>query len=123
MKKVASIFAMLLIAIVVTLSSCSVVTIVDAIHDFNATCPIDYGNGVIMKSAVLDDNGDAVFTIDAKQLPSEAIANDEMAENFKKGLENEKELVKLMKDSNTKLIIRINCSDDTVEFTYEATEL
>jgi predicted glycosyltransferase involved in capsule biosynthesis len=76
-----------------------------------------------MQSAVLDNNGDAVFTIDAKQALSDAVATDEMSETFKKAIESDADLVQVMKDSNTKLIIRVNCSDDTVEFTYEATDL
>ncbi len=123
MKKLTSIISMLLVAIVVTLASCSAVTIINAIHDFNDKCPIDYGNGVVMQSAVLDNNGDAVFTIDAKQALSDAVATDEMSETFKKAIESDADLVQVMKDSNTKLIIRVNCSDDTVEFTYEATDL
>ena len=122
MKKLTSIISMLLIAIVVTLASCSAVTIVNMIHDINDQCPIDLGDGIVLKSAVLNDKGDAVFTYDAKQISSDAIT-DEMVENFKNSLASDAEMVKLMKDSNTKLIFRYNCSDDTVDVTYEATDL
>ncbi len=122
MKKLTSIISMLLIAIVVTLSSCSVVTIVNVIDDINKQCPIELGNGIVLKSAVLDDKGDAVFTYDAKQISSDEIT-DEMVESFKNSLASDTETVQLMKDSHTKLIFRYICSDDTVDVTYEATDL
>lgn len=123
MKKFASIFAMLLIAFVVTFSACSSLTIGAAIGQLNSQCPIDYGNGVSMTSAVIDGDGNAVITIEAPAIPSSVLGSDQMVSTMKGAIESDAELVKLMKDSNTKLIFRMVGSDDTVEASFEATDL
>ena len=123
MKKFTSIFATLLIAIVVTISACSSLTIGAAIGQLNSQCPIDYGNGVSMTSAQIDGNGDAVITIEAPAVPSSVLGSDQMVQTLKSAIEQDADLVKVMKDSNTKLIFRMVGSDDTVEASFEATDL
>ena len=121
MKKFTSIFAMLLIAFVVTFSACSSMTMASAIADINSQCPVDYGDMGKMTSATIDGNGDAVMTIETS-LPSSVFTSDEMKKSLNSMFDGEDDLVKLMKDSNTKLIYRIKCSDDVVDITFSATD-
>ena len=123
MKKFTSILSMLLIAFVVTFSACSSLTMGSAIAQLNSQCPMDFGNGVSMTSAVIDGDGNAVMTIEAPAVPSAVLGSDEMVANMKSVIESDADLVKLMKDSNTKLIFRMVGSDDTVEASFEATDL
>jgi hypothetical protein len=122
MKKIASIFAMLLIAFVVTFAACSSMTMGAAIGQLNSQCPVDFGNGVSMTSAVIDGNGNAVMTIEAPAVPSAVLGSDEMVSKMKSVIESDADFVKLMKDSKTKLIFRLVGSDDTVEATFDASD-
>ena len=123
MKRITSIFAMLLIVFAVTFSACSAYTIVSAIDQLNKECPVDMGNGISMTSAAIDNNGDAVITITAPSVPVDALTSDDVVSNMKKSIESDDDLIKLMKDSNTKLIFHMVGSDGTADVSFEAADL
>ena len=123
MKKVASIFAMLLMVLTLSFTTgCSSLTIGAAMSQLNSECPVDMGNGMTMTSAQIE-NGDAVVVIEAPSVPSSIIENSGMSERLKESVKSDAEMSKLLKDSNTKLIYRIKASDGTVDVSVSPSDL
>ena len=123
MKKVASIFAMLLMVLTLSFTTgCSSLTIGAAMSQLNSECPVDMGNGMTMTSAQIE-NGDAVVIIEAPSVSSSIIENSGMSERLKESVKSDAQMSQLLKDSNTKLIYRIKASDGTVDVSVSPSDL
>ncbi len=123
MKKLASIFAMLLMVLTLSFTTgCSSLTIGAAMSQLNSECPVDMGNGMTMTSAQIE-NGDAVVVIEAPSVPSSIIENSGMSERLKESVKSDAQMSQLLKDSNTKLIYRIKASDGTVDVSVSPSDL
>ncbi|MCR5454853.1 MAG: hypothetical protein K6F33_07705 [Bacteroidales bacterium] len=122
MKKIASILAMLMMVLTLSISfnSCSSITIGAAIAQLNNECPQDMGDGLTMTSAELID-GNAVITINAPTASSAGVAAAKPA--LVEFVKQNAEFSQLLKDSNTSLIYRFKCSDGTTEVSVAPNEL
>lgn len=122
MKKLASIFAMLLMVLTLSVSvnSCGSLTMSAAIAKLKSECPKDMGGGMTMTNAeIVGDN--AIVTITAPDLPSAAIES--AKPNLVQALKSDADMVETMKSSGKTLTYRFECSDGTAEVSVSPSDL
>ncbi len=126
MKKITSFFAMMVMVLTLAISfnSCSSVTVGAAIGELSSQCPMDMGDGMTMTAADIV-NGDAVITVSAPNLSADALKANMSAlkSNLISMFKEDAEFVKVLKDSETKLIYRFNCGDGNTDVIIAPSEL
>ncbi len=124
MKKIASIFAMLLMALTLSISfdSCSSATVGAAIAQLNSQCPQDMGNGLTMTKSELVD-GNWVITVSAPNGSAELFDGNAMKPNLLSYVKSDADMVKLLKDSNTALIYKFVFPDGEDQVSVSPSEL
>lgn len=122
MKKLTSLLAMLLMVATLsfTFTSCSSITIGTMMGQLKAQCPMDWGNGLTMTNAELSGD-DAIITISAPALTTSLVST--MKPAMVEAAKSDTEFSKLLKDSNTTLIYRYECSDGTADVKITPSEL
>lgn len=124
MKKIASILAMLLMVLTISLSlnSCGGFTIGAAVGQLQSQCPKDMGGGLTMTNADLV-NGNIQITISASQISSDDFDGDSFkalqAQNFK----SDADFSKLLKDTKTSVVYKFQLADGEEEVTIAPSDL
>ena len=124
MKKLASIFAMLLMVVTISfsLNSCGSLTIGAAIAQLNSQCPKDMGNGLSMTKSELVGN-DWVVTISAPQASVETFNSEAAKPALVQFVKDNEEYAKLLKETNTALIYKFVFADGEGEISVSPSEL
>lgn len=124
MKKIASMFVMLMMALTlsITLNSCGTSSVAEELAVVNKECPHTYEDGTKLVSASMEGS-DAVIVIDMPSVPSAGFMTDEIDASLLELAKFDAHLVDLLKAENKNLILRIKCSDDTVNITIRPDQL
>ena len=124
MKKIASMFVMLMMALTlsITLKSCGTSSVAEELAAVNKECPHTYEDGTKLVSASMEGS-DAVIVIDMPSVPSAGFMTDEIDASLLELAKFDAHLVDLLKAENKNLILRIKCSDDTVNITIRPDQL
>ena len=124
MKKIASMFVMLMMALTlsITLNSCGTSSVAEELASVNKECPHTYEDGTKLVSASMEGS-DAVIVIDMPSVPSAGFMTDEIDASLLELAKFDAHLVDLLKAENKNLILRIKCSDDTVNITIRPDQL
>ena len=124
MKKIASIFAMLLMVVTISfsLNSCGSLTIGAAISQLNSECPQDMGNGLTMTKSELVD-GNWVITISAPQASVETFNGEAAKPALVQFIKGNEEYAKLLKETNTALIYKFVFADGEDQVSVSPSEM
>jgi|GEM_PF-4620783 len=124
MKKLASIFAMLLMVLSISfsLNSCGSLTIGAAISQLNSECPQDMGNGLTMTKSELVD-GNWVITISAPQASVETFNGEAAKPALVQFIKGNEEYAKLLKETNTALIYKFVFADGEDQVSVSPSEM
>ena len=124
MKKIASIFAMLLMVVTISfsLNSCGGLTIGAAISQLNSECPQDMGNGLTMTKSDLVD-GNWVITISAPQASVENFNGEAAKPALVQFIKSNEEYAKLLKETNTALIYKFVFADGEDQVSVSPSEM
>jgi len=124
MKKIFSMFAMLVMAFMlsVTLNSCGTSSVAEELAALNKECPHTYEDGTKIVSASMEGS-DAVIVFEMPSIPSAGLMSDEIDASLLELAKFDDHLVDLLKAENKNLIMRIKCSDDTVTITIRPDQL
>ena len=124
MKKIASIFAMLLMVVTISfsLNSCGSLTIGAAISQLNSECPQDMGNGLTMTKSELVD-GNWVITISAPQASVETFNSEAAKPALVQFIKGNEEYAKLLKETNTALIYKFVFADGEDQVSVSPSEM
>ncbi|MBQ1698141.1 MAG: hypothetical protein II075_09695 [Bacteroidales bacterium] len=123
MKKLASIFAMMLMVLTfsISLNSCSTSSVAEELAELNKECPHSYDADTKIVSAAMEGS-DAVLTFELN-VPSDGLMSDEVNGPLLELARCDSHLVDLLKAENKNLILRIKCPDDTVTITIRPDQL
>ena len=124
MKKIASIFAMLLMVLSISfsLNSCGSLTIGAAISQLNSECPQDMGNGLTMTKSELVD-GNWVITISAPQASVETFNGEAAKPALVQFIKGNEDYAKLLKETNTALIYKFVFADGEDQVSVSPSEM
>ena len=123
MKKIASMFVMLLMALTLSfsLTSCGTSSVAEELAAINKELPHTYEDGTKFVSASMEGS-DAVLTFELN-VPSAGLMSDEVDADLLNLARMDSHLVDLLKAENKNLILRIKCPDDTVNITVKPEQL
>jgi len=123
MKKIASMFVMLLMALTLSfsLTSCGTSSVAEELAAINKELPHTYEDGTKFVSASMEGS-DAVFVFEMN-VPSDGLMSNEIDGPLLELARIDTHLVDLLKAENKNLILRIKCPDDTVNITVKPEQL
>jgi len=103
---------LMVLTINISLDSCGTITIGAAVAQLNAECPKDMGDGITMTKSELVD-GNWIITASAPTLETTLV--DFMKPAMTDYVKSNAEMSKLLKETNTTLVYRFECSDGTAD--------
>ncbi|MBQ1698142.1 MAG: hypothetical protein II075_09700 [Bacteroidales bacterium] len=124
MKKIASIFAMLLMVLTLSISfnSCGGLTIGAAVAELQSKCPQDMGNGLTMTKADLVD-GNMVITISAANGSADEFDANAGKASLIQFVKSDADFANLLKETNTAIIYKFVFSDGEGSVTVNPSDL
>lgn len=114
---------MMVLTLSFTLSSCGgTATVDEEVAALNKECPIKIDDEAKI-SSVVTERGNAVVTMETNAFPADALMNDEINDALKDFARFDTHLIDLLKAEKKSLILRVVCSDGSVDITFDPNKL